>query len=136
VQLVLVVLLVIALAGAFRYVTRDRSCFPGRPHAAPTDVRPGEDVVVTATGFTCARRFHAGAFYGLELVPQHGEDSFPLGDHGVERDGSFHARVTIPDDAPAGPATLRFTGFDVDELYDEVCSEQRCGSYAAGVVVG
>lgn len=135
-QVVLVLVLLVAFAGAARYVTRDRSCFPGRPHATPTDARPGQAVVVTATRFGCARRFHQGAFYGIELVPQGGADAFPLGNHGVERDGSFRAHLTIPDGAPSGPATLRFTGFDVDELYDEVCSEQQCGTYGAALVVG
>ena len=126
--------------GSRAYVTRDRSCFPGRPHAAPASVAAGEQVVVTATAFGCARRFHSGAFVGLQLDPDAGADdgsdqvvlgsAFP-----VDRDGSFRARVRIPDTAAAGPAVIRFTGFDIDELYDEVCSEKSCGTFGAAVVI-
>lgn len=139
-QIALALVLLVTAAGAVRLVTRDRACFPGTPHAAPSSVAPGEQVVVTTTAFTCARRFHRGAGYGLELDPAAGAadgsdqvvfgSSFP-----VDRDGTFRARVRIPDTAPAGRAVIRFTGFDVDELYDEVCSERRCGTYGATVVI-
>ena len=56
--------------------------------------------------------------------------SFP-----VDRDGTFRARIRIPETAPPGRAVIRVTGFDVDELYDEVCSERECGTYGATVVV-
>lgn len=133
-------MLIAAAAGAVRVVTRDRSCFPGQPHAAPAAVAAGEQVVVTASAFTCARRFHAGAFFGLELDPSagaaDGSDQVVFGTtFPVERDGTFRARVRIPGTAPAGPAVIRFTGFDVDELYDEVCSERRCGTYGATLVI-
>jgi hypothetical protein len=139
-QVALALVLVVAALGAVRLVTRDRACFPGRPQVAPAAVAAGEQVVVTASAFTCARRFHPGAFFGLELDPSAGEadgsdqvlfgSTFP-----VDRDGTFRARVRIPGTAPAGPAVIRLTGFDVDELYDEVCSEQRCGTYGATLVI-
>jgi hypothetical protein len=139
-QVALVLVLLVAAAGAVRYVTRDRSCFPGRPRAVPATVAAGERVVVTATGFTCARRFHRGAVYGLELVPAAGgADGSDQADFGgsfpVDRDGTFRARVRIPGTTPPGRAVIRFTGFDVDELYDEVCTEDECGTYGATVVV-
>jgi len=140
VQVVLVVVLLVTVGGAARYVTRDRSCFRGSPHAAPASVAPGEQVVVTATAFTCARRFHRGAAFGLELDPAagaaDGSDQVLFGStFPVARDGTFRARVRIPATTPPGRAVIRFTGFDVDELYDEVCSERRCGTYGATVVV-
>ncbi len=139
-QVALAIVLLLTAVGAVRYVTRDRSCFPGRPHAAPAAVAAGDRVVVTASAFDCARTFHRGAFYGLELVPASGaadgSDQVDLGgSFPVARDGSFRARVRIPDTVPLGRAVIRFTGFDVDELYDEVCSEQKCGTYGATVVV-
>lgn len=139
-QVALAVLLLIAFSGAVRVVTRDRSCFPGRPHASPASATAGEQVVVTATGFPCARRFHRGAVVGLDLDPAggaaDGSDEVTFGSaFPVQRDGSFRARVRIPATAPAGRAVIRFTGFDVDELYDEVCSEQDCGTYGATLVI-
>ena len=139
-QVALAIVLLVTVAGAARYVTRDRSCFPGRPHASPASVAAGERVVVTATAFTCARTFHQGAFFGLELVPAAGAaDGSDQVDFGgsfpVDRDGTFRAGVRIPDTAPAGRAVIRFTGFDVDELYDEVCSERECGTYGATLVI-
>jgi hypothetical protein len=139
-QVALALVLVVAATGAVRYVTRDRACFPGRPHAIPESVAAGEQVVVTASAFTCARRFHHGAFFGLELDPSagaaDGSDQVVLGStFPVDRDGTFRARVRIPDSAAPGRAVIRFTGFDVDELYDEVCSEHRCGTYGADLVI-
>ncbi len=137
-QIALVLVVVVAAAGAVRWVTRDRVCFPGQPHAAPASVTAGERVVVTAAGFTCARRFHRGAVYGLAYVPEDtadGSGQVDLGDFPVARDGSFRARVRVPATAAAGPATIRVTGFDVDELYDEVCSERDCGTYGAALVI-
>ena len=139
-QVALAIVLLLTAVGAVRYVTRDRSCFPGRPHAAPASVAAGDRVVVTAAAFDCARKFHRGAVYGLELVPAagaaDGSDQVDLGgSFPVNRDGSFRARVRIPDTVPPGRAVIRITGFDVDELYDEVCSERTCGTYGATVVV-
>jgi hypothetical protein len=139
-QVALAIVLLVTAAGAVRYVTRDRSCFPGRPHAAPASVKAGERVVVRATAFDCARRFHRGAVYGLELVPAagagDGSDQVDLGSSfPVDRDGTFRARLRIPGTAPPGRAVIRFTGFDVDELYDEVCNERECGTYGATVVI-
>lgn len=139
-QVALAIVLLVTAVGAVRLVTRDRSCFPGKPHAAPASVAAGERVVVTATAFTCARRFHRGAVVGLELDPSSGSadggDQAVFGStYPVRRDGSFRARVRIPATAPSGDAVIRFTGFDVDELYDEVCSEHDCGTYGATLVV-
>ena len=139
-QVALAIVLLVTAAGAARYVMRDRACFPGPPQAAPASVAPGERVVITTAAFACARRFHRGAFVGLELVPATGAaDGSDQVDFGgsfpVARDGTFRARVRIPETAPPGKAVIRFTGFDVDELYDEVCSERKCGTYGATVVV-
>ena len=37
-RVALAIVLLITAAGAVRLVTRDRSCFPGKPHAAPASV--------------------------------------------------------------------------------------------------
>ena len=138
-QWVLVLVLIVSAAGAVRWVTRDRSCFPGQPQATPASVAAGERVVVTSTGFICARRFHRGALYGLEIVPASGAadgaDQVDLGDFPVARDGKFPGTDPGALDRRRRPVTIRVTGFDVDELYDEVCSEQDCGTFGASVVV-
>lgn len=118
-------------------VAKDTDCFPGLPEAAPGAAAPGDTVRITATAFPCDRRYHRGAFYGLEFRSGNTTEAVDLGMFPVARDGSFHAEVTVPEDARPGAGSFHVTGFDISEVFAEVCDDGSggCDTYAAGIRV-
>lgn len=137
-RVVVAAALVVAGAIAARTVTRDTDCFPGAPRIAPASARPGDAIVVTAAAFPCDRRYHRGALYGLSVVPSGGGSAgvVDLGSFPVARDGSFRARVTLPDGLPPGSASIRVTGYDIDDVVAAVCDDGGgCAPYEARLTV-
>jgi hypothetical protein len=117
--------------------TRDTDCFPGPPQAAPEAARPGEAVLLTATAFPCDRRYHRGALYGLQFRSADAADPVDLGLFPVATDGSFQAEVAVPEGTAAGPGTFLVTGFDIRDVFAEVCDDDSggCAPYSAVVTV-
>jgi len=134
-----VAIAVVVLAG---FLVVDRAakgtdCFPGAPRARPGTAAPGDTVRITAAGFPCDRRYHRDAFYGLEFRAGNATETVDLGMHPVATDGSFDAEVTVPEDAPAGAGAFVVTGFDIRDVFAELCDlgSTGCAPYAAGITV-
>ncbi len=133
----MVVVAVLVLVGAvtIRAATRDTDCFPGQPRVSPAMAGPGDTVVVTAAAFPCDRGYHQGALYGLRFRSD-GGDAVDLGSFPVGTDGSFEAEVTVPDSTAPGRAQLVVTGYDIRDVFAQVCDDgDPCAPYAATLTV-
>ena len=101
-----VILVTAALVGSVTVsaATRDTDCFPGRLRAAPGTAAPGDTVRITAAAFPCDRELHRGALYGLRFRSGSSAEVIDLGSFPVATDGSFEAKVTVPEIATPAPA--------------------------------
>ncbi len=81
-------------------------CLPARLAVEPAQVEVGGQVTLNAPAAGCDLGYDDGAYYEVYLALLDHADAVDLGDVEVGEDGSFRAVLTVPADAPPGPASL------------------------------
>lgn len=116
--LVALALAVAALAGCQTRAS-DAGCDSTKMTATPTEVPAGEPVVVS---FTQPCRLPLDQHTTMELTSANDPDRHDTMDAVSLSEEVFDVRVTVPTDAPEGPAKIRMVGDPfVACAYDEQC---------------
>jgi hypothetical protein len=102
-------------------------CLPARLAVEPAQVEVGGQVTLSAPAAGCDLGYDDGAYYEVYLALLDHADAVDLGDVEVGEDGSFRAVLTVPADAPPGPASLGARGSAYDECPDDTTG--GCAGY-------
>ena len=105
-------------------------CLPSRMSASPSRTVVGGTVTVSSPAFACRASYPVGKQYRLLLELVGRAAPKPMGLVPVGRDGSFHASLVIPKDAPPGEAFIAVSG----SAFDDDCGDTVGGSCAGYMV--
>jgi hypothetical protein len=117
--------------------TADR-CLPAPLTASPVTVTPGGTVTVSSPAVDCDLGYGSGRTHVIgiasEALATDGSSVFREGEEfRVGADGAFVREVAVPEDLPAGPASISVRGSAIDDCDD---GEASCAAYQVGITVG
>ncbi|AYG04153.1 hypothetical protein [Gryllotalpicola protaetiae] len=81
-------------------------CGLAHPVVSPTPAAVGQTITITSGSAHCARDLPDGTGFEVTVVPGDGSAARVSGTASVHRDGSFAISLTIPNDFPAGEASV------------------------------
>lgn len=107
------------------------ACFPERLRVVPPTVLAGGTVELSAPPADCSIGGRDGVGYRIRFMAFRGT---PVEIASVTPDafGAFSIEVTVPDDAPPGPAHFEVIGSTLDRCDDS----DECAGYSAEITIG